>query len=127
MGGSMADSAVGFIAVELFAATALFVVFPGVSAAVLATFWILVGRQLGARLAGRRVWEVALACALVAPLPELFVIDFWPPDASVAWHVGTWVTLLPASFAGAFLATWVARRFEPQRDEVDAGESDPAI
>jgi len=119
----VSDGAFAFIALELFAAAMVFFVFPAVSAAVFTGFAVVAGRQAGLNISDRAVWKVAVACALIAPLPELLTINFWPPGASAAWHVFTWVTLLPGAFLGAFVAAPAARRFTPAAEETpDAGD-----
>ncbi len=117
----MPDPAWGFIATELLGVVTVFLLLPGVTAAVLTGFGIVVGRQLGVLASDRATRLVAVACALVAPIPELFLIDFWPADAPFAWRVMTWVTLLPGALLGALVAARYARRFRPFADG-DAGD-----
>jgi hypothetical protein len=117
-----------FVFLEISAALIVFVVFPGVPAAVWTAFMIVVGRTLGLRISDGSTYAIAATCAAVAPLPELALGVLGPPGVSGAALVGLWAMLLPGACLGAFSAAWLARRFRPVRDPIEpvgAGATEP--
>lgn len=111
-----------FLLLELSAAFVVFFVVPGVTAAILTAFTVVVGRQLGWRIGARGNYRTVLVCAALGPMTLIFTGFLLPPVNVAAGAAAAWLMQLPGALIGASLAARGVWRFAPAAEPVDSAQ-----